>query len=556
MYLKKSFLLLSIVSCMWSCYDDRKQATLVISDEVLNPVNKHLFGHFMEKCSWGGEIGGDLVINPPTGTFDTLILEQLRSMAIPNLRYPGGTDVDYYNWTELIDHAPGQTERKAYREYQKGPAGEVVSDNRLGMNEFLELCEILESEPILVLNIGQAFLKKQSIQEAKESAAAMYAYCNLPEDSGNKWAAYRRLNGREEPFRVKYFEIGNEYLGFEGFNWKPDYDKGEPIQHLFNCIKAVVDTLYAMDPEVKLIVDGPIRELNELLETGLKEKISYLVSHTYVPWGISSVSKWDGTAAELSSMTPEQVWNAWVATPAIDPATGLSVLPFDTYHNAPLKTKFQIAVSEWNWNGWFEGEPKDAGLTESDLARGVGAAGFLHAMMRRGDRLALACQSMTVGQSWGITGIRVDPEYRQESVILPSLMVTGLYSRYHGDSLLRTEYRNIPSYEQPFRMNSIAPQKKVSTLDMLSTRTGDQLFIHVINRSYDEEIKLNIALEGLRVGQTYRRHSVTGDKLAAISNKSLKQSAEIVTSEFKHDGKSLVLDVPESSVSVFVFDLK
>jgi len=555
-YLKKSLLLISIVCFIWSCSDNRKQATLVISNEVLSPINKHLFGHFMEKCSWGGEVGGDLVINPRSGTFDSLILEQLSSMAIPNLRYPGGTDVDYYSWTELIDHAPGQTERKAYREYQKEPGGEVVSDNRLGMNEFLELCEILEAEPILVLNIGQAFLKKQSIQEAKESAAALYAYCNLPEDSGNTWAAYRRLNGREEPFRVKYFEIGNEYLGFEGFNWKPDYDRGEPVQHLYNCIKAVVDTLYAMDPEVRLIVDGPIPELNELLEAGLKEKISYLVSHTYVPWGISSISKWDSTEADLSSMTPKQVWNAWVATPAIDTASGLSVLPSDTYHNAPMNTAFPIAVSEWNWNGWLEGDPKNAGLPQSDLAKGVGAAGFLHAMMRRGDRLTLACQSMTVGQSWGITGIRVDPEYKQESVILPSFLVTGLYSRYHGDSLLHTRYRNIPSYEQAFRMNSIAPRKKVSTLDMLSTRTEKQLFIHVINRSFDEEIKLNIELEGLRVGKTYQRHGVTGDKLAAISNKSLKQSAEIVTSAFKQSGKSLVLNVPESSVSVFVFELK
>ncbi len=495
------------------------------------------------------------MINPNTGTYDPLILEQLRSMTIPNLRYPGGSDVDYYNWIELIDHAPGQTKRKPYREYQKGPEGEVVSDNRLGLNEFLELCELLEAEPILVLNIGQAYHKTQSIQEAKQSAAAMYAYCNLPAASGNEWADYRSLNGREDPYHVKYFEIGNEYLGYEGFNWKPDYDLGEPIEHLYRCIKAVVDTLYAMDPEVKLIVDGPIPELNEMLEAGIKEKISYLVSHTYVPWGISSITVGDSTEADLSSMTPEQVWNAWVATPAIDPETGLSELPSDAYHNSPLNSGFQVAVTEWNWNGWLEGDPKKAGLTESDLAKGVGAAGFLHAMMRRGDRLALACQSMTVGQSWGITGIRVDPEYKQKSVLLPTALVTGLYSRYHGDRLLLAEYRNIPSYEQAFRMNSIASRKKVSTLDMLSTRTEDQLFIHVINRSYSDAIRLNIDLNGMSVGEAYQRHSLKGDKSVAISNKSLKQSAEIVTSEFQQNGKSLVLDVPESSVSVFVFNL-
>jgi len=545
-----------VLILLCSCSGKQDQATLVISNEELNPVNRQLFGHFLEKCSWGGEIGGDLVINPETGTYDKLILEQLQSMAIPNLRYPGGSDVDYYNWTELIDHAPGQTERKPYREYQAGPEGTVVSDNRLGLNEFLELCEILKAEPILVLNLGQAYHKTQSIQDAKESAAAMYAYCNLPADSGNEWANYRRQNGREKPYRVKYFEIGNEYLGFEGFNWRQDYDRGEPIIHLYQCIKALVDTLYAMDPEVKLIVDGPIPELNQLLETGLKEKISYLVSHTYVPWGIGSITVGESGAADLSSMSPEQIWNAWVATPAIDSSSGLAVLPSDPYHSAPLNTGYQVAVSEWNWNGWFEGDPRKAGLPESDLAKGVGAAGFLHAMMRRGDRLEMACQSMTVGQNWGITGIRVDPEYQQKSVILPTLLVTGLYSKYHGNSLLKTEYRNIPSYVQDLRMNSIIPREKVSTLDMLATRTENQLYIHVINRSYKEAIDLHIDLEGFTIEKTYQRHSLSGDKSAAISSKSLKQAAEIVTSGFQYRGRSLVLDVPESSVSVFVFDLK
>lgn len=550
-----SILVLCAICLTLSCNVDEKAPTLMITNEVENPINDHLFGHFLEKCSWGGEIGGDMVINPKTGTFDPLILEQLSAMNIPNLRYPGGSDVDFYDWTELIDHAPGQTERLPYRVYREEADGEIVSDNRLGMNEFLELCELLEAEPILVLNIGDAFHKNQSIQKAKESAAAMYAYCNLEVASGNEWAAYRKLNGREKPYHVTYFEIGNEYLGFEGFNWNHEYDRGEPITHLYNCIKAVADTLYAMDPEVKIIVDGPIPELNDLLETGIKEKIAYLVSHIYIPWGIKEFSVWDTAAPDLSNMTPEEVWNAWVATPAIDPATGLSTLPSDPYQSVPLNSEFQIAVTEWNWNGWLEGEPKKAGLPESDLAKGIGAAGFLHAMMKKGDRMEMACQSMTVGQSWGITGIRVDPEYEQKSVTLPSLQVTGLYSNYHGNKLLHTEANNIPTYEQPFRMNSIAPHKAVSTLDWVVSRSENQLFIHVINRSYSEDYELGVELQGLSVGKTYHRHSMVGDKTAEISNRSLKQAAEVVTKEFQQIGSSLVLDIPESSVSVFVFNL-
>lgn len=554
--MKKLILIFLVAILTGACANRQAHPTLVITNDVLNPVNDHLFGHFMEKCSWGGEIGGDLVINPNTGTFDPLVLDQLKAMQIPNLRYPGGSDVDYYNWTEMIDHAPGQTERKPYRQYRQGQEGKVVSDNRLGMNEFLTLCEILDAEPILVLNIGDAFHKNQSIKEAKASAAALYAYCNLSSESGNEWANYRLLNGRKKPFKVNYFEIGNEYLGFEGFGWNQDFHIEEPIRHLYKCIEAVADTLLAMDPDVKIIVDGPLPELNKLFETKMKEKIAYLVFHTYVPWGINQIFTGDSTAVNLETISAEQVWNAWVATPGIDPVTGLSVIRSGSYQSSALNTGFQIAVTEWNWNGWFGEDPLKAGLPKSDLAKGVGAAGFLHAMMRMGGRLEMACQSMTVGKGWGITGIRVDPTYRQESVLLPSFQVTGLYSKYHGNSLLKTTYLNIPSYKQSLRMSSITPHEKVACLDMLTTRSENQLFIHVINRSYGDSYSIKVDMKGLETEQSFVQHTLTGNKTSEISNESLEQSAEIVTTEFKYPGKPIIIEVPESSVSVFVFNLK
>ncbi len=55
--MKKPILILCVLSLMVSCSMEQNQATLYISDEVLNPVNRHLFGHFLEKCSWGGEMG-------------------------------------------------------------------------------------------------------------------------------------------------------------------------------------------------------------------------------------------------------------------------------------------------------------------------------------------------------------------------------------------------------------------------------------------------------------------------------------------------------------------
>lgn len=550
--LRTSFICGALI-LLFSCGTDKNVPTIIIHDEVLNPVDDHLFGHFMEKCSWGGEIGGDLVIDPETGSYDSLVLEQLKMLNIPNLRYPGGTDVDYYDWTDLIDHAPGQNQRQPYRQYRQGPGAPVVSDNRLGLDEFLQLCEILEAEPIIVVNIGDAYHGKRTIVEAKASAADLFAYCNAKAGHGNPWADYRARNGRKKPYGVKIFELGNEYWGFDGFRWKTEYTESH-IERLYACIEGVTDTLLSLEKDLVIIADGALPELNDKFSSRMKEKIDYLVFHPYRPWAMRSIFTSDSLAVSYDTITSRQVWDAWVTTPAIDPATGSATIFNDRWTDAVLETDFPIAATEWNWNGWFEGEPRDAGLTESDLAKGIGAAGFLHGLMRMGDRVEIACQSMTVGKSWGITGIRMDPEYAQPSVLLPTAQVTGLYSAYHGNDLLKTESHNIPFYMQPLSMGLIKSSENVACLDILSTRSENKLYLHVVNRSYDAHHRLKVMTDGISISESYQRHTLAGDKTAEIDNDSLRQAAEIETVRFRLNRRKS-LEIPAASVSVFEFTL-
>lgn len=540
-----------------SCTNLKKHPEIILKNQVLNPVDSQLFGQFLEKCSWDGEIGGDLVINPETGTYDTTVLKMLRCMNIPNIRFPGGSDVDYFSWTDMIDHAPGQTQRKPYRAYRQGDGSRIVSDNRMGFNEFLNLCEELKSDPILVLNIGDAFHRKQTIREAQESAAGLLTYCNFEAvDMGPDWPGYRKKNGREKPWEVKYFEIGNEYWGFQGFNWKqPPFDTAS-INHLFRCIEAVADTLLALDPEIKIIVDGPLPSLNALFEKHMRNKIDYIAFHPYLPWGVSEILNDKGQEVDYDSLSDRDIWNAWVSTPVIDSTTGFAMMFNDHWTTAARSTIFDVACTEWNWNGWFEGNAGNAGLPQSDLAKGIGAAGFLHSFMREGDKIRMASQSMLAGLNWGITGIRVDPEYDQEPVYLPSLQVTGLYSNYHGNELLDFEARNFPVYKQALKMNGVGPFPRVSELDVVITRSGRRLFVHIINRSYDRDHKIKMETAPFDFEKNYMRHSLTGDKSAEISNKNLSQAANIGMKDFRLKGKKAILEIPAASVSVFVFCLR
>lgn len=550
------FILIPGLFLLFSC-TDKKISTVIIENKVEHQIDDRLFGHFLEKCSWHGEIGGDLVINSKTGEFDTTIMKHLKSMNIPVIRYPGGTDVDYFSWTDLIDHAPGQTKRKPYRAYRHKDGDSIVSDNRLGLNEFVNLCRELDAEPIYVLNIGDAFYKKITIQQAKENAAAVLAYSNLTEGvSDTNWPEYRRKNGNEDPLNIKFWQIGNESWGFKGIDWK--YVDRDPalIKHLYDCIIAVADTLKSLDPSIKIIADGPFEQMVSLHEENSKGLIDYLVFHVYMPWGINEVFNNDSILVDPSELVDELTWNAWVSTPAIDSETGMSTLWMDDAAKYAISTTFDLAVTEWNWNGWFGGQYLKAGLTESDLAIGIGAAGFLHAFMRRGDRIKMACQSMTVGKAWGITGIRVDPNYEQQAVMLPSGQITGLYASHHGKDFLSIDYKNIPTFEQPFQMNAIVPQKKVAQLDVLATKSDNQLFVHVINRSFKNDHDLSIELNGLNVMETYKMFTLIGDPLAQVSNRSLEQNANIEESVFDNGANSVKVNIPHSTVSVLVFDLK
>ncbi len=541
-----SFLfLLLFFSCDKPAEENKDQLQFTIYNKTLHPVSDQIFGQFMEKASWGGEIGGDAAIDPSTGKVYPEVMKLLQEMHIPNLRYPGGIDVDYYPWYNLIDNVPEiHDHRPAYRNRN---SGKVVSDNRLGLDEFLALSEKLDAEPILVVNLGDAFFGKLSFEEAALNAAGFVAYCNadtgtvLPEGMPD-WPAIRAKNGRVAPYDVNYFEVGNEPWLFKGLKMKGAKDS--LLRHYVNAIDFLVEKMKEIDPNIEIICDGGIQEANVLIDEQLGKEVDYLAYHPYLPWEINAIVK-DRDTIPVDTLSKEEIWNAWVATPSIDSMHGESVfLPDDYYHHV-IESPYDIALTEWNWNGWWDGDlQKDAAL-DSKFAQGVGAAGWLHAMMRQGDRIKIGCQSMLVGISWGITAIRVDTVEDTEPVMFPTGKVTAFYSKYHGNQALEIKTDNMPFYRQPYKMNMIKPAPKVAFLDAVVTQSQENVFLHVINRNFSSDYQVRVNFEGLEVNKkfTHYKFSETKDDLAEI-----KEFSKILKNNF--------ITIPAKSVNIFVFDRK
>jgi alpha-N-arabinofuranosidase len=171
-------------------------------------ISKNIYGHFSEhlgRCIYEGIwVGKDSPI-PNTDGIRNDVIEALKAMKIPVLRWPGGCFADEYHWMDGIGP------------YDKRPEminthwGGVTENNHFGTHEFMRLCELIGAEPYICGNVGSGTVKE--MQQWVE-------YITF--DGKSPMADLRRANGREEPWKLTYFGVGNENWGCGG-NMRPEY---------------------------------------------------------------------------------------------------------------------------------------------------------------------------------------------------------------------------------------------------------------------------------------------------------------------------------------------
>ena len=512
----------------------------VVKNKAIHELDSRLFGSFMERPSWG-EIGPQGALVPGTDRLQPGVVDLLRGMNIPIVRFPGGSDVDFLDWRDMVSNAPG---RAAARPLSTGHKGDSVA-NDFGYDEFLRLSAQLGWQDILVVNLRAGLLRQMPLEKAAQRAAALVAYCNAP--VGAKlpagmadWPAIRALNGHPAPYKVKYWQIGNETWFFT--NEVKELAPKDPDRYFADCLIAYARAMLAVDPDIEFIVDGI--KPGQLAQAEMPNKIRHLVFHAYQPWAIKEVERHDKPVS-VESLRPVDIWNAWVATPGFDD-DGLAVFDNELFTLAREK-HFKVAVTEWNWNGWWD--PPDPHLTSS-FAKAVGAAGFVHALMRAGDSIDIACQSMLVGMAWEIHAIEADPSMQTPPFYMPTGQLMALYAAHHGAKLMALETSGVPAYEQPFKMGDIHPYEKVAYLDILATADNKTLYLHVINRHFEKDLSLavNVADFGALAGIA-RRYSLVGRLKDHPGFGEPRQISRITQADFSVSRGNLSLPLPARSVS-------
>lgn len=171
-------------------------------------VNRNIYGHFAEhlgRCIYEGIWVGENSSIPNTRGIRNDVAQALRDLDIPVLRWPGGCFADEYHWRDGIGP---RDQRPALINTHWGG---VVENNHFGTHEFLDLCEQIGAEPYICGNVGSG-----TVQEMMNWVEYMTS------DADSPMANLRRANGREKPWKVPYFGVGNESWGCGG-NMRPEF---------------------------------------------------------------------------------------------------------------------------------------------------------------------------------------------------------------------------------------------------------------------------------------------------------------------------------------------
>jgi len=175
---------------------------IVAPDVKVSRISKDVYGHFSEhlgRCIYGGLfVGEGSAIENEKGMRKDVV-DALRHVKVPNLRWPGGCFADEYHWKDGI--GPKEKRKKMINNHWGG----VVEDNSFGTHEFMELCQQIGCEPYVNGNLGSG-----TVQEMQE----WVEYLTSGEMS--PLTELRKQNGQVEPWKLKYFGVGNENWGCGG----------------------------------------------------------------------------------------------------------------------------------------------------------------------------------------------------------------------------------------------------------------------------------------------------------------------------------------------------
>ena len=494
-------------------------AKLVINENKKEGViAPEIYGHFSEhlgRCIYEGlYVGEDSEIQNVNG-MRTDVVEALKELKVPVLRWPGGCFADEYHWKDGI--GPKESRKKMINTHWGG----VVEDNSFGTHEFMELCRQIGCKTYINGNLGSG-----TVQEMSEWVEYMTF------DGVSPMADLRKANGHEEPWKVDYFGVGNENWGCGG-NMTPqhyaneyrryqtyvrNYDGNAPIQRV--CCGSNVDDYHWTEKVLETCYDNVPKDAH-----GFMEHLS--LHHYTVPHA------WDakGSATEY---TEEEWYRTLKKTLYMEELINRHGAIMDGYD--PEK-KIGLCVDEWGT--WFDVEPgtNPGFLYQQNTVRDALVAGInLNIFNKHCDRVKMACiaQMVNVLQSVILTE-------GEKMVKTPTYHVFHMYRHHQGADLLRSDLSGVEEI-------GIGEWKVPELHESVSVKEG-VITITINNLSATDAKVLDVQLAEAKDYKVVEASVLTHEKIQTCNTFDEPEMVkEEAFKDYEVNGNTLKLTLPAHSV--------
>ncbi|WP_125130525.1 alpha-L-arabinofuranosidase C-terminal domain-containing protein [Microbacterium sp. 10M-3C3] len=454
-------------------------------------ISRHLYGHFAEhlgRCIYDGFWVGEDSPIPNVRGIRSDIVEALRALDIPNLRWPGGCFADTYHWRDGIGPRE-QRPRIANTNW-----GDVVENNHFGTHEFMDLCDLLGADAYVNGNIGSG-----TVQEMAE----WVEYLTRGDDS--PMARLRRENGRDEPWRVPFWGLGNEAWGCGG-NMSAAYYAEEARRyatfahdHGGNRLTRIAAGANEDDLEWTRVL---MKTLMECHGCTLYGNLPYqAISFHYYTHSGSGINTEAATAFD-----DRQYYETMAHAAGIERVIRGHIAVMDSYDP---DGRVDLVCDEWGtwWN--VEAGTNPGFLFQQNTVRDALVAGIhFDVFHRHARRLTMAniAQTVNVLQAMVLTdGDRL--------VLTPTYHVFEMNTGHQDADSLATHVRDVPT--RTVRGQELAMLSMSASVR--STDAGDTALVSLSHLDADEECTVRVDLRG-RAARVTRARVLTGDTAAAFND--------------------------------------
>ncbi|CCH51746.1 alpha-L-arabinofuranosidase domain protein [Fibrisoma limi BUZ 3] len=434
----------------------------VNADQGKTVISRHIYGHFAEhlgRCIYDGFYVGEGNTKIPNKNGVRLdVVEALKKMKIPNLRWPGGCFADTYHWKDGI--GPKAKRPKIVNTWWGG----VTEDNSFGTHDFLNMCELLGTEPYLAGNVGSG-----TVQDLSD----WVQYVNFP--SNSPMSNLRQQNGRQVPWNVRYWGVGNEAWGCGG-NMTADY-----YANIYRQYATFMEPKVGNE-KIFRIASGASSDDFNWTETLMKnipgKMVEGVALHHYSTFGWGPNEK--GSATEFTETDYAHTMN--------------EALKMDTFvqKHSDIMDKYdpqkKIALVVDEWGAWYEVEPKtNPGFLyqQNTMRDAILAGATLNIFHKHAERVRMANLAQAINVLQAVILTKGD-----KMLLTPTYHVLEMYNVHQDATMLpidiKTEEYKVGDYKMPAVSVSASRDKAGKT------------HISLVNIDAGKQQEITVTLKGLK----------------------------------------------------------